>query len=158
MLKLSPKLISVLPRGLTLIVALLNPAALFAIETSLQDEILQLDKQLFDAFNQRDIETTKAMLDADVEFYHDTGGLADHQQTIANLNRLFANAGDLKRELVPGSTEVYPVKDFGAIQTGQHRFCHTENGKPDCNVFKFLHIWKQQEGRWTVVRVASYGH
>ncbi|MGP9801781.1 nuclear transport factor 2 family protein [Rheinheimera sp. NSM] len=137
---------------------LLCPAALFANETSLQDEILQLDKQLFDAFNQRDIETTKAMLDADVEFYHDTGGLADYQQTIANLNRLFANAGDLKRELIPESSEVYPVKDFGAIQTGQHRFCHTENGKPDCGVFKFLHIWKQQDERWTVVRVVSYGH
>ena len=137
---------------------LLCPASLFAAETSLQDKILQLDKQLFDAFNQRDIETTKALLDADVEFYHDTGGLADYEQTIANLSRLFANAGDLNRELVAGSTEVYPVKDFGAIQTGQHRFCHTENGKPDCNVFKFLHIWKQHDGRWTVVRVASYGH
>ncbi|HEX5791791.1 MAG TPA: hypothetical protein VFY01_00850, partial [Rheinheimera sp.] len=66
--------------------------------------------------------------------------------------------GDLTRELVAGSTEVYPIKDFGAIQTGQHRFCHTENAKPDCNVFKFLHIWKQQNARWTVVRVVSYDH
>ena len=147
-----------LPIALTLCAAMLSPMLSFAAETTLQDRILQLDKQLFDAFNQRDIETTKAMLDADVEFYHDTGGLADYQQTIANLTRLFANAGDLTRELIPESTEVYPVKDFGAIQTGKHRFCHTENGKPDCGEFKFLHIWKQQDKRWTVVRVVSYDH
>jgi hypothetical protein len=130
----------------------------FATAVTLQDQILQLDKQLFDAFNQRDIEATKMLLDRDVEFYHDTGGLADYQQTITNLTRLFANAGDLTRELVAGSSEVYPVKDFGAIQTGQHSFCHTENDKLDCNVFKFLHIWKHQNERWTVVRVVSYDH
>lgn len=147
-----------LTQTLILLSALFVAVPLFATESTLQQTILQLDKQLFDAFNQRDIETTKALLDADVEFYHDTGGLADHQQTIANLTQLFANAGDLTRELVAGSTEVYPIKDFGAIQTGQHRFCHTENGKPDCGVFKFLHIWQQQGERWTVVRVVSYGH
>lgn len=137
---------------------LLCQQSVLAAEPSLQETILQLDKQLFDAFNQRDIETSKALLDKNVEFYHDTGGLADYEQTIANLTRLFANAGDLTRELVPGSTEVYPIKDFGAIQTGQHRFCHTENSKPDCGVFKFLHVWKLQQERWTVVRVVSYGH
>lgn len=144
---------------LTLCAGLLSSLPLFAKEhTSLHDEILQLDKQLFDAFNQRDIETTKRLLNTDVEFYHDTGGLADYQQTIANLNRLFANAGDLTRTLLPESTAVYPIKDFGAIQTGQHRFCHTENEEPNCNVFKFLHIWKKQDERWTVVRVVSYDH
>jgi hypothetical protein len=143
---------------LALLATLLWQNNSFAADPRLQHTILQLDKQLFDAFNQRDIDTSKALLDKDVEFYHDTGGVADYQQTIANLSRLFANAGDLTRELVPGSTEVYPIKDFGAIQTGQHRFCHTEQGKPDCGVFKFLHVWKQHDGRWTVVRVVSYGH
>lgn len=42
--KLSPKLTSVLPRVLPLLVALLSPAVSFAAETSLQDEILQVDK------------------------------------------------------------------------------------------------------------------
>ena len=143
---------------LVLFAVLLCLPPVFAADTTLQHTILQLDKQLFDAFNQRDIETTKMLLDKNVEFYHDTGGLADFQQTIANLTQLFANAGDLTRELLIESTEVYPIKGFGAIQTGQHRFCHTENGTPDCNVFKFLHVWKQQDGRWTVVRVVSYGH
>lgn len=143
---------------LVLCAALLCNLPVFAADTALHDTILQLDKQLFDAFNQRDIETTKTLLDKDVEFYHDTGGLADYQQTIVNLTQLFANAGDLRRDLVIESSEVYPIKDFGAIQTGQHRFCHTENGKADCNVFKFLHVWKQHDGSWTVVRVVSYGH
>lgn len=139
-------------------VGLLSQPALASKSPSLQETILQMDKTLFDAFNQRDLDTTKAILHPDLEFYHDTGGLDDYDGTIANLTQLFANAGDLNRELLTETTEVYPIKGVGAVQTGQHRFCHTADGKPDCNVFKFVHIWKHEDERWKVLRVVSYAH
>jgi hypothetical protein len=132
-------------------VAIANPP-------NLKADILAMDKKLFDAFNGRDLETFKVVFDPALEFFHDTGGLAGYDKSIENTKRLFANAGDLKRELLLETLEVYPIKDYGAIQTGSHRFCHTENGKPDCGTFKFLQIWKNTKGAWTLVRVVSYGH
>ena len=70
---------------------------------------------------------------------------------------MFANNPDIRRT-VPGLLEVYPVKNYGAIEIGVHEFCHTENGKPNCGTFKFAHVWRYADGRWTVARVVSYGH
>jgi len=44
------------------------------------------------------------------------------------------------------------------MQVAAHKFCHTENGKPDCGTFKFVHIWKQTPKGWKIARVVSYGH
>ena len=44
------------------------------------------------------------------------------------------------------------------MEVGSHRFCHLENGKQDCGVFEFAHVWKEDAGRWRVTRVLSYGH
>ena len=59
---------------------------------------------------------------------------------------------------VPGSIEVYPVKDYGAIQTGLHNFSHVENGKPQAATFKFLHIWRKRNGAWKITRLITYDH
>ena len=64
----------------------------------------------------------------------------------------------LKRELLKGSMEVYPIKDYGAIQTGKHMFCHTENGKLDCGTFKFVQTWQKKNGEWKVTRIITYDH
>jgi hypothetical protein len=68
------------------------------------------------------------------------------------------NDNGLKRELVPGTLEVYPVRDYGAIEIGSHRFCHDENGKQDCGTFKFMHIWKKTGNEWKITRIISYDH
>jgi hypothetical protein len=59
--------------------------------------------------------------------------------------------------LVPGSLKVYPIKDFGALEQGQHRFCH--GGEKRCEgLADFTIVWHQQDGRWIITRVLSYGH
>ena len=149
-------------RKLCLCLVALLPAfiglAATAEEPSLRDTVLALDKQLFDAFNERDVDTFKRMFDEDIEFFHDIGGLSDYDQAITNTAQLFERDTGLTRELLLDSVSVYPVPDFGAIQVGKHRFCHPENGVMDCGTFDFLHIWRQQEDSWTLVRVVSYGH
>lgn len=64
----------------------------------------------------------------------------------------------MTRTLVEGSLEVYPVKDYGAIQIGSHTFCHMENGQEDCGTFKFVHLWRKENDSWKLTRVISYGH
>jgi ketosteroid isomerase-like protein len=143
---------------LALIVPSLSIPAHAQEQTPLYKEIAAMDKVLFDAFNRQDAEGVKAVFSTDLEFFHDMGGLQNYEQNHEATRKLFARNLQLKRELVPGSMEVYQVKNYGAIQTGQHTFCHIENGTDDCGTFKFLQIWKRTVDGWKLSRVVSYGH
>ena len=132
--------------------------AIPADAAQLRELVAGLDRRMFDAYNAHDVDGLMAWFTEDLEFYHDNGGLLDFQQVKAGFTSVFANNKDIRRELVDGSLEVYPIKGFGAIQIGAHRFCHTENGKPDCGTFRFLQIWRFKDGVWKVAREVSYGH
>jgi len=123
-------------------------------------EIAHMDSVLFDAFNAHDIEKLKNVFSDSLEFYHDKGGLTGYVQSMENFKNLFDRnkTTGLRRDLVQGSMEVYPIKDFGAVETGLHTFCHQENGKQDCGTFKFMHLWQKKEGQWKITRVVSYDH
>lgn len=127
------------------------------VSQSLYDSIVHMDSILFNAFNGRDLETLKTLFTEDLEFYHDNGGLSGYEENMENFKNNFAKDNKLNRKLVKGSTEVFPIKDYGAIQIGMHTFCHIENGKEDCGTFKFLHVWQNKNG-WKISRVISYDH
>ncbi len=124
----------------------------------LRELVTELDRKMFDAYNAHDVDGLMAMFADDLEFYHDTGGLLDHQQVRAGFTNVFAQNKDIRRELVAGSLEVYPIKGYGALEIGAHRFCHTENGKADCGTFRFMQVWRLEAGAWKVSRDVSYGH
>lgn len=136
-------------------------AATEAIPTDaaqLRDLIADLDRRMFEAYNAHDVDGLMAMFAEDLEFYHDTGGLLDFQQVKTGFTNVFAGNRDIRRDLVPGSLEVYPIHGYGAIQIGAHRFCHTENGRADCGTFRFMQVWRFKDGAWKVSRDVSYGH
>jgi ketosteroid isomerase-like protein len=122
------------------------------------DTIAQLDAKMFDAFNAHDVDLLMSMFTDDLEFYHDKGGLTDYRQSAESFKKMFANTPDIRRNLAPGTLEVYPIKDYGAIEIGTHRFCHKENGKEDCGNFPFVMVWRKTGDSWKVSRVISYGH
>jgi hypothetical protein len=124
----------------------------------LYSEIAHMDSVLFNAFNNRDTVTFKKLFTTDLEFFHDQGGLTDYAYTIQSLKNAVSRNDGLRRELVPGSLEIYPIPDYGAMEIGAHTFCHQENGKQDCGTFKFVHIWKKTGNEWKITRVVSYGH
>jgi hypothetical protein len=117
-----------------------------------------MDSVVFNAFNTRDVEKLKTLFTRDLEFYHDKGGLTDYDYTMNFMKSVAVPGNDLRRELVKGSLEVYPIPGYGAMEIGAHTFCHTENGKQDCGTFKFVHIWQKKDGEWKIARVVSYGH
>jgi ketosteroid isomerase-like protein len=116
------------------------------------------DSALFDAFNQRDLKRLRSFFTRDVEFYQDNKGVEDYAQTMKDFSQMFGRAARIRRDIVPGTLEVYPIKNYGAIEVGSHRFCHVENGKDDCGTFKFLHIWRKTVAGWKISRVVSYAH
>jgi hypothetical protein len=133
-------------------------AAQAAPAPSLRDDILRADASMFAAFNSHDLDETMKWFDPGLEFYHDKDGALTYAQVREGFRSMFAQNNGMKRELMNDSVEVYPIKNYGAIETGTHRFCHVENGSDVCGVFKFVLVWRQQDGRWQVTRALSYDH
>ena len=129
-----------------------------ATSGELYQTIASRDSGLFQAFNAHDIERLKTFFTKDLEFYHDKSGLTNYNQTNENFKKMFDQNNGIKRELIPNSLEVYPIKDYGVIEIGEHQFCHIENGKNDCGTFPFIIVWQNQGGDWKVSRVISYNH
>ena len=141
---------------LALAAVLASPAA----PDPLLDRLAALDTAVFDAFNHCDaageLEKHASYFAPDVEFYHDTGGVTwTRDAMIANTKKYVC--GHYRRELVPGTLKVYPVKDFGAIAQGSHRFCRIDTGQCE-GLADFMIVWRQQGETWQITRVLSYGH
>src|SRR5271156_4501524 len=85
--------------------------------------IQALDAKLFDAYNHCDLEKFGSLLADDLEFYHDKSGLTSGRQALVEgvKNNI---CGKVTRELVPGTLEVYPIANYGAVEIGVHRFHH----------------------------------
>jgi len=119
--------------------------------------VQSLDTQLFDAYNHCDLTTLASLVSEDLEFYHDKTGLAVGRQPFVDAikNNI---CGKVTRELVPGSLEVYPIADYGAVEIGVHTFHHP--GDPtNVGEAKFIMLWQhQKDGKWQVTRVISFDH
>lgn len=115
-----------------------------------------LDTALFDAYNNCNLDKLGAMVSDDLEFYHDQTGLAVGRQVF--VDAIKANiCGKVQRELVPSSLEVYPLKGFGAVEIGVHRFTHP-NDPTSLGEAKFITLWQSKDGAWKVTRVISFDH
>ena len=134
------------------------PAPKPLTKEELYQMVARLDTEMFAAFNAHDVDKLMAYFADNLEFYHDKGGLSNFAQTKAGFARLFAQSPDITRTLVPGTLEVYPVKNYGATHIATQRFCHVENGRNDCGNSKFVMVWQQQAGTWRITRVVSYDH
>ena len=124
-------------------------------DPALYNTIVQLDSIYFNAYNKCDMDKQTAMYDADIEFYHDKGGLMTSKKEL--LEAIKKNiCGKVTRELVAGSIEVYPIKDYGAIEMGLHKFHNNQEkeGTPS-HAGKFIIIWQQKNNEWKIKRVVS---
>jgi Domain of unknown function (DUF4440) len=122
------------------------------------DTVQSLDTQLFDAYNHCDLEKFGSLLADDLEFYHDKAGFSrGRQETVNGVRNNIC--GKVTRELVPGTLEVYPIANYGAVEIGIHRFHHPghENTEP-VGEAKFVQLWQNKDGVWKVTRVISFDH
>jgi ketosteroid isomerase-like protein len=140
--------------------ALLTPMAQAQTEAqsdaALFTTIKALDAKLFDAYNHCDLATVGAMVSDDLEFYHDQTGL-----TVGKAPFLLALkqnvCGKVERTLIESTLEVYPLKNYGAVEIGIHRF-HHPNEPGNIGDAKFINLWQNKDGVWKVTRVISYEH
>ncbi len=141
----------------------LSPAApqgALPASSGLHQTIAALDRRLFDAFNSCDTATMRELMEPGLEFYQDNDDSTFSRDQLEASQRLRCQGGTSRivREL--SSLTVYPLKNFGALQVGQHNFYPLQNGRKGAldSTPLFMHVWRNNQGKWTLSRVISYGH
>jgi hypothetical protein len=116
------------------------------------------DAALFDAYNRCDLDKLGALVTDDLEFYHDQTGLSVGKQIFVDSIKKNI-CGKVSRELVPGTLEVYPLNDYGAVEIGVHRFHHPgADDKEPVGEAKFIMLWQYKDAAWKITRVISFDH
>lgn len=131
------------------------------ISNELYRQIFQADSLLFNAFNNCDTVTYRKFIKDDLEFYHDLGGLTvGADKELLSIKEMCARGSHIRRELIRSSLEVHPLKGYGAVEIGIHRFYHTNKGQSEkiSGTYKFVQVWEFKDGLWKLARVISYGH
>jgi len=118
--------------------------------------IQSLDAKLFDAYNSCDLVAFSSLLADDLEFYHDVTGFSPGRQALVDgvKNNI---CGKVTRELIPGTLEVYPIANYGAVEIGVHRFHHPGHDN-EVGEAKFITLWQNKDGVWKLTRAISFDH
>jgi len=127
-------------------------------EKELFKTVESLDTGLFDAVNHCDMQKVDGYWADDAIFLHDRAPpLVGRKAIVESIKNNLC--GKVVRELVPGSLEVQPLKDYGAVEIGVHRFLHPfaqDHGV--VGEAKFIHLWQLKSGAWHITHVISYEH
>ena len=125
-------------------------------DPELYKTIVKLDSIFFDAYNHCD---TRLKMHADfyadnLEFYHDKGGLMTSKAEVVEGTRKNI-CGKVTRHLKPGSIEVYPIRDYGAIEIGMHQFHNNTDPDTAHHDSKFIIFWRLHDKAWKIEKVVS---
>ena len=124
------------------------------IDKEVYNTIVAKDKEYFDAYNSCDIKKQASLYSENLEFFHDKGGLSTSKQEI--LTSIEKNiCGKVTRTLIEGSIEVYPIKNYGAIEIGYHKFYNNQEPNAKSKPSKFIMVWKNEGEKWLISKVIS---
>lgn len=132
-------------------------------QAELEQEVLAVDNAMFaSAFGGCDAELLRKIYPDDHEFFHDIVGPShDSEEFWTGLfDEEFCTNKPIKRELVEGSHEVYPMHYFGALVYGENRYyIKNEAGNYELDdTGKYMHLWRLNDGQWELARAISYDH
>jgi hypothetical protein len=123
-------------------------------DKNLYDEIVAMDKVFFDAYNNCDLERQDTIYSAEIEFFHDSGGLMNSKKEIIEATERNI-CGKVTRELISGTIEVYPIKNYGAVEMGFHKFHNNQEPDAESIPSKFIIMWHRENGNWKIAKVIS---
>jgi ketosteroid isomerase-like protein len=128
-------------------------------QDSLYKVVSALDSAVFDAYNRCEIEKMASYFSKDLEFYHDQGGLSVGLQALRTAMQQNI-CGKVRRTLVEGTLQVFPLQNYGAVVTVEHLFCNSRKARCDKTdeIAKATTLWDNRDGTWKATRVISYDH
>jgi ketosteroid isomerase-like protein len=121
---------------------------------TLYDTIAAMDARWEDAYNNCKLDVMEEIINEDLEFYHDRGGLMTSKQKLNEALKVNI-CGKVTRILKKGSIEVSPIPGFGAVEIGLHGFRNVNEPNADVHYSRFVHVWKRDGDRWSITRVIS---
>ncbi|RYG12875.1 MAG: nuclear transport factor 2 family protein, partial [Caulobacteraceae bacterium] len=126
-------------------------------------EVEQADEAFWTAYNDCDRDRMADAFTEDAEFYHDITGLTRGRDAIVAslMSGPCGTAGQhLRREVVQGTVQAYPLADRNIFLVGDHQFYVRQDGKTEhiSARARFADVWRREDGRWRMARVVSYGH
>lgn len=125
-----------------------------AANVDLYNQIVKMDSIYFTAYNTCDMKTQADIFYDDIEFFHDKGGLTtSKKELLESLEKNICNK--VTRTLIKGSIEVYPIKNYGAVEIGYHKFYNNREPEAKSIPSKFIAIWKQENNQWKMTKVIS---
>jgi len=159
----TPARIAILLPLLALLVTRADSQAIPALENihsqkELEKAVTALDAALFDSYNRCELTKFATFFTDDVEFYHDQGGVTLGKANLTESVKRYI-CGKVTRELLPGTLRIYPMKGYGAVEMGVHRFHHPGHDDTEgVGEARFIHLWQYKDGAWKITRVISYDH
>ena len=123
--------------------------------SELYKTILDLDKELFDAYNTctDNLEKHASFYADEIEFFHDGSGLSTSKTEI--IEAIKKNiCGKVTRDLVADSVEIHEIPNYGVVVIGYHKFNNLIE-KSTSDPSKFIVFWKQIDTKWKVTKVVS---
>ena len=139
----------------SLLISLISFSLSHSQSQELDEIIVKLDSTFFDAYNNCNIAKQEEFYSDSIEFYHDKGGLMTSKKQLIEDTKKYI-CGKVKRELVKGSIEVSPVPGYGAVELGSHMFHNNQEKDHIAVPSKFIIIWRNKDGKWTITRVISF--
>ena len=124
------------------------------VDKVIYDQIVSMDKEFFDAYNNCDLIKQDSIYTENIEFFHDKGGLSTSKKEILEATKKNI-CGKVTRQLVKGSIEVYPINNYGAVEIGFHKFYNNQEPNAESKPSKFIIMWKNEIGNWKITKVVS---
>jgi len=67
----------------------------------------------------------------------------------------FSKSSVVSQGIYCRNMQVYPMKGYGAVEIGVHRFYHPKSSTPSGEA-RFVHLWQYKDGAWRITRVISF--
>jgi Domain of unknown function (DUF4440) len=126
-------------------------------QEELNKAITALDAALFDAYNKCDLQKFGSLVDEDVEFYHDQGGVTLGRAALVESVKKNICA-TTTRELVAGSLQIYYMKDMARSRWEYTGFIIPGIRRLGTGKGSLCISGSTKDGAWKVTRVLSYDH
>lgn len=98
------------------------------INEKVYSKIIEMDSIFFSAYNNCDIQKQTAIYADELEFFHDKGGLITSKKEVLESTEKFI-CNKVTRKVLKKTIEVYPIKDYGAVEIGFHEFYNNQESK-----------------------------
>ncbi len=126
----------------------------------LMAEIRDVDRQVFEAYQDCDLSRYGTFLSRDLEFYQDDLGVRDRSQVLASMKNRCRAGIRLLRRLDEKTLVINGVPGYDAVEAGTHCIYSVRgDGSEHLDATaQFTQVWTKKTGHWQLLRVVSFDH